>query len=186
MCDLEVLVIIKDKEFKRITIYNSSDQSFHPAQVKELAKPIDHSIIDEPGRRNKKTTSYQYICNDDYHRFSHEKDNDRDQDDDQSEEEVENDDSEGNSPIDGDTTLPSEVQKKITKRQKKKKTSKQCTDKASGILGKRNAGREDINNNIENDDISGKRKNMANFMKKSANPHQFPNQRLDENASCNQ
>ena len=78
MCDLEVLVIIKDKEFKRITIYNSSDQSFHPTQVKELAKPIDHSIIDEPGRRNKKTTSYQYICNNDYHRFSHEKDNDRD------------------------------------------------------------------------------------------------------------
>ena len=38
LCDLEMLFIIKDAEFNKYTIYNSSDDTFDPNLVAQLTQ----------------------------------------------------------------------------------------------------------------------------------------------------
>ena len=45
LVDVEILVIIKDKEFKKYTVYNSSKEAFEPNVVNKMVKVNDNAPI---------------------------------------------------------------------------------------------------------------------------------------------
>ena len=68
LCDLDMLFIIKDTEFNKYTIYNSSDEDFDPSLVKQLTEPMSPDTLlnrnDPDSSKNK--TKYHYVTSNEY------------------------------------------------------------------------------------------------------------------------
>ena len=68
LCDLDMLFIIKDTEFNKYTIYNSSDEDFDPSLVKQLTEPMTQDTLlnrSDPDS-NKNKTKYHYVTSNEY------------------------------------------------------------------------------------------------------------------------
>ena len=75
LCDLDMLFIIKDTEFNKYTIYNSSDQDFDPALVKQLTEPMTLQTLSNRSDPEiyKKKTKYHYVTSTEYDKLVREK-----------------------------------------------------------------------------------------------------------------
>lgn len=78
LCGLEMLIIIKDTEFNKFTIYNSSEDSFEAGVVNQLTETTENSPCLDTKDKGRKQTRCQYVHSQDYQKMKRDRNVDAD------------------------------------------------------------------------------------------------------------
>ena len=62
LCDLDVLIVLKDKEFNKVQVYNSSEDSSFPIDLVE-------KMVVQTSKTDKKPHKIQWFKDKDYNKF---------------------------------------------------------------------------------------------------------------------